>query len=101
MVDCRSLRLHFYFNLMSLLVTLVSFISATPGDPALGSFFIPHGLALDNKRHSLYVADRENGRVQVFNSITTSFIGQIKLPEFGGLVYAVDYNDNERKYLQS
>lgn len=86
---------------MSLLVTLMSFISATPGDPAPGSFFIPHGLALDNKRHSLYVADRENGRVQVFNSITTSFIGQIKLPEFGGLVYAVDYNDNERKYLQS
>lgn len=67
------------------------------GLPAPGSFFIPHGLALDSKKHKLYVADRENGRVQVFSSISGTFVDEIDLPEFGGLVYAVDYNDRERE----
>ena len=58
---------------------------------------IPHSLALDSKRRTLYVADRENGRVQVFNSVSGTFIDEIKLPLFGGLVYAVAYSDSERE----
>lgn len=70
------------------------------GIPLPGSFFVPHSLALDSANHTLYVADRENGRVQVFSSISGAFVDEIKLPEFGGLVYAVDYRDNERELLQ-
>ena len=65
--------------------------------PAPGAFLIPHSLALDSKTRTLYVADRENGRVQVFNSVSGAFVDEIKLPEFGGLVYAVAYSDSERE----
>ncbi|KAL9986947.1 hypothetical protein ACROYT_G001165 [Oculina patagonica] len=66
------------------------------GTPAPGTFFIPHSLALDQTNHTLYVADRENGRVQSFNSITGAFVDEIKLPEFGGVVYAVTYSQTKQ-----
>ncbi len=31
-------------------------------------FYVPHSLALDHRRGLLYVADRENGRVQAFKA---------------------------------
>ncbi|KAI6203041.1 putative peptidyl-glycine alpha-amidating monooxygenase T19B4.1 [Aphelenchoides besseyi] len=37
------------------------------GQPPLGSFFLPHDITLDESTHRLFVADRENGRVQIFN----------------------------------
>ena len=46
-----------------------------------GEFNIPHGIALDSSQH-LYVADRENNRVQVFNS-SGKFIRQFKQSSFG------------------
>lgn len=61
-------------------------------NPALGAFLIPHSLSLDGTRQRLFIADRENGRVQVMDSKSGAFIDEIKLPEFGGLVYAVDYS---------
>lgn len=67
------------------------------GPPAPGTFLVPHSLALDKSNHTLYVADRENGRVQSFNSITGSFVDEIKLPEFGGVVYAVAYSQTKRR----
>lgn len=67
------------------------------GSPAPGTFFVPHSLALDRTNHTLYVADRENGRVQSFNSITGTFVDEIKLPEFGGVVYAVAYSHTKRE----
>ena len=69
------------------------------GVPGPGSFLIPHSLALDQSNHKLYVADRENGRVQSFNSTSGAFVDEIKLPEFGGIVYAVDYSDSKRELL--
>lgn len=47
---------------------------------------------MDQSSHTLYVADRENGRVQSFNSISGAFVDEIKLPEFGGKVFAVDFS---------
>ncbi|KAJ7365747.1 hypothetical protein OS493_002463 [Desmophyllum pertusum] len=70
--------------------------SSGPGVPGPGSFLIPHSLALDQSNHKLYVADRENGRVQSFNSTSGAFVDEIKLPEFGGIVYAVDYSDSKQ-----
>ena len=70
-----------------------------PGMPSLGSFMVPHSLALDRTQQRLFIADRENGRVQVMNSKSGAFIDEIKFPEFGGLVYAVDYSYGERKLL--
>ena len=58
---------------------------------------IPHSLALDRNQQRLFIADRENGRVQVMNSKSGAFIDEIKFPEFGGLVYAVEYRYGERK----
>ena len=66
-------------------------------NPALGAFLIPHSLSLDSTRQRLFIADRENGRVQVMDSKSGAFIDEIKLPEFGGLVYAVDYSYGARK----
>lgn len=67
------------------------------GIPSLGSFMIPHSLALDRNQQRLFIADRENGRVQVMNSKSGAFVDEIKFPDFGGLVYAVDYRYGERK----
>lgn len=69
----------------------------SPGALAPGSFLVPHSLALDQANHTLYVADRENGRVQSFNSISGTFLDEIKLPAFGGVVYAVAYSRNNRE----
>uniref|UniRef100_A0A0K0E1E1 Peptidylglycine monooxygenase n=1 Tax=Strongyloides stercoralis TaxID=6248 RepID=A0A0K0E1E1_STRER len=35
---------------------------------ALGSFQLPHDISIDDENNKLYVSDRENGRVQVFDS---------------------------------
>ena len=66
------------------------------GLPALGSLLIPHSLSLDQSSHTLYVADRENGRVQSISSISGTFVDEIILPEFGGKVFAVDYSVSKR-----
>ena len=75
--------------------SVVFFLGSTTPPP--GTFFVPHSLALDRTNHTLYVADRENGRVQSFNSITGTFVDEIKLPEFGGVVYAVAYSHTKRE----
>ena len=56
------------------------------------TFSIPHSLTLDEKRDMLYVADRENGRIQCFDS-DGKFHKEITSPKFGGLVFAVDFNE--------
>ena len=44
----------------------ISFRGGNPGtDP--GEFNIPHNIAIDNDSY-IYVADRENHRIQIFNS---------------------------------
>ena len=46
-----------------------------------GEFDIPHGLGIDS-RHRLYVADRENSRLQIFDT-TGVFIKQLHEKSFG------------------
>ena len=61
-------------------------------NPRPSTFLIPHGLSLDEKHSMLYVADRENGRIQCFDSEGT-FHKQISSQLFEGRVFAVNYND--------
>ena len=66
-----------------------------------GQFDLPHGIALDPQGH-VYVADRSNGRVQVFDG-DGKFLAQWKGPEMGrpwaltvgpdGYLYVVDGGD--------
>ena len=46
----------------------------------------------------LYVADRENGRIQCFDG-DGKFHREIKSPEFNGLVFAVDFNEQSKLAL--
>ena len=55
-----------------------------------GQFNIPHSLALDEKNGLLYVADRENGRIQCFDT-HGKFQRQIYHEEFGGRLFAVSF----------
>eukprot|EP00794_Sanderia_malayensis_P009678 gene9678-10665_t len=58
--------------------------------PKPGTFNIPHSLALDEKHGILYVADRENGRIQSFDT-HGRFKSQIRHKDFGGRLFAVSF----------
>ncbi|XP_072157894.1 peptidyl-alpha-hydroxyglycine alpha-amidating lyase 1 isoform X2 [Bemisia tabaci] len=73
------------------------------GSPAPYHFNIPHSLALAEDKNLLYVADRENGRIQVFHASNGTFAFQFSsalmgsrifsvayTPAFGGLIYIVN-----------
>ncbi|XP_071965319.1 peptidyl-glycine alpha-amidating monooxygenase B-like [Antedon mediterranea] len=59
---------------------------------AKSNFNIPHSLAIVESRRMICVADRENGRIQCFNTITGDFIHEIEKREFGGQVFAIAYD---------
>ncbi|XP_032239436.2 peptidyl-glycine alpha-amidating monooxygenase A [Nematostella vectensis] len=63
--------------------------------PPLGVFDVVHSLALDQTHHHLYVADRENGRVQRLDTKKGRFDREITNKEFGASVYAVDFNSHD------
>ena len=48
---------------------------------SIGEFDLPHGITID-KNDNIYVADRSNSRIQIFNS-NGDFINQISGKEFG------------------
>nr|AAG44250.1 peptidylglycine alpha-amidating monooxygenase [Calliactis parasitica] len=56
-----------------------------------GSFDVPHSLALDEASHRLYIADRENSRVQSLDTTTGLFDPPIYSQQFE-LIFAVDFN---------
>ena len=60
-------------------------------DPAF--FQLPHSLSLDEQNRHLFVADRENSRVLVFDSVNGSFVREIK--EFGDRVFVAHYNPEQ------
>lgn len=71
-----------------------------------GEFNIPHGIAIDQD-NMIYVADRQNNRVQVFNS-TGHFIKELnndadvdQLPSMAidkeGHLFAIDYDPSKNK----
>lgn len=70
-----------------------------------GQFIIPHGIAIDNKQ-LLYVADRQNNRIQVFDT-KGKFLREIKndslveqLPSVAldaqGRIFAIDYDPSKK-----
>ena len=60
-------------------------------------FEIPHSLSLDQQNRHIFVADRENSRVLVFDSVSGSFVREIK--EFGDRVFAVHYHPEQGDYV--
>jgi hypothetical protein len=58
----------------------------------LGTLAIPHSLALDASRNVLYIADRQNGRVQMMAVNNGSFLSQVHHPSFGDTIYALSYS---------
>ncbi|MFZ6025815.1 MAG: peptidyl-alpha-hydroxyglycine alpha-amidating lyase family protein [Bacteroidota bacterium] len=70
-----------------------------------GAFIIPHGIAIDSK-DILYVADRQNNRIQVFDT-TGRFLKELKnneqvqqLPsvaiDLNNTLYAIDYDPRKK-----
>jgi peptidylamidoglycolate lyase len=59
-----------------------------------GEFIIPHSICIGEKGN-VYVADRENNRVQVFDS-AGKFIQQLVNENFGN-IYAVNYDSLTRQ----
>ncbi|KAE9546678.1 hypothetical protein FO519_010110, partial [Halicephalobus sp. NKZ332] len=57
---------------------------------SLGAFNLPHDISLDEEHDRIYVADRENGRVQVFTGDGTP-LSEMRNSEYFGNVYSVDY----------
>ena len=58
------------------------------------SLNVPHGLTLAEDKNLICVADRENGRVQCFNTESGKFVKSIQPPEFGSTIYSVAYAKN-------
>ena len=59
-------------------------------------FRIPHSLSLDVQNRHLFVADRENNRVLVFDSDNGSLIRETK--EFGDRVFVALYHPEQGKF---
>lgn len=59
-------------------------------NPAPEEFFIPHDIKLSSDENTLFVADRENGRIQAFDAKNGKFLRLIHLPEFGFKLFALD-----------
>ena len=57
------------------------------------SFKIPHSVSLDEKNQELYVADRENGRILVFNALN----GKLRRALAGkfNTIYAISYKGTQ------
>lgn len=57
---------------------------------------IPHSLSLDEQNRRLFVADRENSRVLVFDSVNGTFLREIK--EFGERVFVALYHPEQGEH---
>ena len=80
---------------------IFKFVSFLNGDPILyrslfpapNVFQIPHSLSLDENNGRLFVADRENSRVLVFETHQGKLLREIK--DFGERVFAVHYHPEQ------
>uniref|UniRef100_A0A914YWB6 peptidylamidoglycolate lyase n=1 Tax=Panagrolaimus superbus TaxID=310955 RepID=A0A914YWB6_9BILA len=57
---------------------------------SLGAFQLPHDISLDEENERIYVADRENARVQIFD-FDHKPVSEIRNGQFFGNVYSVHY----------
>lgn len=67
------------------------FLFSDDGFPPPNEFDIPHSLSLVESRNWLCVADRENGRIQIF-TLDGSFVKQIHPEEFKKRLFAISYS---------
>ena len=67
--------------------------------PRPDEFDIPHSLALDEKRKLLYVADRENGRIQCFTT-HGKYVKSIHHAAFGGRLFAISFTQANGKCIE-
>ncbi|XP_055347482.1 peptidyl-glycine alpha-amidating monooxygenase-like [Paramacrobiotus metropolitanus] len=58
--------------------------------PQPHEFFIPHDIKLSTDEKTIFVADRENGRVQAFDVATKKFLRLYQPAEFGSRLFALD-----------
>ncbi|CAH1255643.1 PAM [Branchiostoma lanceolatum] len=69
---------------------------------ALGTqMVIPHSLALAEDRQQLCTADRENGRVVCFSTVTGKPVRTIQHPEFGERLFAISYSPSQGGLLHA
>lgn len=54
-------------------------------------FSVPHDLTLAEDKNLIYVADRENGRIQCFRTTNGTFVYQIQSNDIGFKIYGVSY----------
>lgn len=59
---------------------------------SLGYFNLPHDITLDERHQRVFVADRENGRVQAFNEQGDPLF-DVQNPTFYRTVYSAHYSD--------
>uniref|UniRef100_A0A914PVM7 Peptidylglycine monooxygenase n=1 Tax=Panagrolaimus davidi TaxID=227884 RepID=A0A914PVM7_9BILA len=57
---------------------------------SLGYFQLPHDITLDEENERIYIADRENGRVQIYD-FDHKPVSEIRNQQFFGNVYSVHY----------
>lgn len=58
--------------------------------PRPAEFGLPHDIKLSDDESVIFVADRENGRVQAFATDSSKFLRIYQVKEFGFRVYAID-----------
>ena len=87
-VFCSNLIVIFNFIATIKFIVNLSFLA---GFPSPFSMDVVHGLALDERRNRLFVADRENKRILIFKPDNGNFIRAIT-HKFDGAVYAVAFN---------
>ena len=68
------------------------------GTPGPFEFYIPHSLALDEKKGLLYVANRELGRIHCFTT-HGKFVRMIHHGDFGGRLFAVSFTPANGKTI--
>lgn len=64
-------------------------------------FLVPHDLTLMNDRNLVCVADRENGRIECFQTTNGSFVFDINSPgELGSHLYSASYTSAAGRILK-
>lgn len=59
------------------------------------TFSIPHALAVAEEKETLFLADRENGRILSFNITSGYFLYEIQSPDMGRRLFSVAYSPSQ------
>ncbi|XP_049787551.1 peptidyl-alpha-hydroxyglycine alpha-amidating lyase 1 isoform X1 [Schistocerca cancellata] len=59
------------------------------------TFSLPHALAVAEEKETLFLADRENGRILSFNITSGYFLYEIQSPDMGHKLFSVAYSPSQ------